>query len=136
VKVTIPAKPLIGVMVMVDVPFLVARIAVGVTALAEIVKSGPGTVTSTFTVRDRALGAVPVVPVTMTVNPLLGSGLHETDRTAPLNDAVQPAGIVPPAVKVTAPAKPLTGVTDMVEVPEGLAVVRAIVDGFGIIEKS
>jgi hypothetical protein len=100
------------------------------------VKSGPGTVTGTFTVRDSVLGAVPVVPVTTTVNPVAGNGLHATDRTLPEIVAVQPVGIVPPAVKVTAPVNPLAGVTDMVEVTAVPAVVRAIGDGVADNEKS
>ena len=119
----------------VDTPLLVARTAVGVTALAEMVKLAPGTVTGTFTLRDSVLGAVPVVPVTMTVNPEVGNGLHETDKTAPVKDAVQPVGTVP-AVNVTVPAKPLIAVTDMVDVPAVPAVVRAIVDGLADREKS
>jgi hypothetical protein len=43
-----------------------------------------------------------------------------TERTAPLNEAVQPAGTVP-AVNVTAPAKPLIGVTVTVDVPATVA---------------
>jgi hypothetical protein len=135
VKVTVPVKPPLGVIVIVEVPLVVARTEAGVTALAAIVKFGPGTVTDTSTVRDRVLGDVPVVPVTITVNPVVGNGLHETDRTAPLNVAVQPVGTVP-AANATVPAKPLTAVTEMVEVPATPAVVRLIVAGFADSEKS
>lgn len=65
------------------------------------------------------LGAVPVVPVTVTLN---GATPVEqvADNTAPLNVAVQPAETVP-AVNVTVPAKPLIGVTVTVEVPAKVA---------------
>jgi hypothetical protein len=135
VKVTVPVKPPLGVTVIVDVPLVVARIAAGVTALAEIVKPAAGTVTGTLTVLDSVLGAVPVVPVTITVNPVAGNGLHETERTALLNDPVQPAGTVP-AANVTVPENPLMPVTEMVEVPAVPAAVRAIVDGLADNEKS
>ncbi len=134
-KVTVPVKPPLGVTVIVDVPLVVARTAEGVTAPAEIVKPAPGTVTGTFTVRDSVLGAVPVVPVTITVNPEEGNGLQEIERTTPLNDAVQPVGTVP-AANVTVPVNPLIPVTEMVEVPAVPAVVRAIVDGPADNEKS
>jgi hypothetical protein len=135
VKLTGPAKPPLPVIVIVDVPGVVARTAVGVTALAEMVKLTPGTVTGTGRVRDSVLGEVPVVPVTITVNPVVGNGLHETERTAPLNDAVQPVGTVP-AVNVTVPVNPLIPPTDMVEVPAVPAVVRGIGEGLADSEKS
>ncbi len=43
-----------------------------------------------------------------------------TERTAPLNDAVQPPGTAP-AVKATVPTNPLIGVTVTVEVPATVA---------------
>ena len=135
VKVTVPVKPPLGVTVIVDVPLVVAGTAVGVTAVAEITKLAPGTFTGTLTVRDSVFGAVPVVPVTTTVNPVVGNGLHETERTALLNEAVQPVGTVP-AVNVTVPANPLVPITEIVEVPAVPAVVRAIVDGLEDSEKS
>jgi hypothetical protein len=135
VNVTVPVKPPLGVIVIVDVPLVVARTEAGVTALAVIVKSGPGTVTATFTVRDSVFGAVPVVPITMTVNPVVGNGLQLTERTAPENDALHPAG-TEPAVNVTVPEKPLIALAEMVEVPAVPAAVRAIVDGFAESEKS
>ena len=76
-------------------------------------------VTLTFVVRDRVLGAVPVVPVTTTLNGATPV-VQLTDKTAPLKDAVQPTGTVP-AAKVTVPAKPLIGVTVTVEVPATVA---------------
>jgi hypothetical protein len=120
---------------MVEVPLVVARTAAGVTALAEMVKLAPGTVTDTLTVLDSVLGEVPVVPVTTTVNPVVGNGLQETERTAPENDAVQPTGTAP-AVNVTVPVNPFVPVTEMVEVPAVPAVVRAIVAGLADSEKS
>ena len=118
-----------------DVPLVVARTAAGVTAPAEITKLAPGTVTGTFTVRDSVLGVVPVVPVAITVNPVVGNGPQLTERTAPLNDAVQPVGTVP-AVNMTVPVNPLVSATEIVEVPAVPAVVRAIVDGLADSEKS
>jgi hypothetical protein len=65
------------------------------------------------------LGAVPVVPVTSKVNGATPV-VQLAERTAPLNDAVHPAGTVP-AVKVTVPAKLLIGVIVTVEVPVTVA---------------
>ncbi len=76
-------------------------------------------VTLTFVVRESVFGAVPVVPVTTTLNGATPV-VQLTERTAPLNDAVQPAG-TEPAVKVTVPANPLIGVTVTVEVPVTVA---------------
>ncbi len=135
VKVTVAVKPPLGVTVIVDVPLVVAKTAAGVTALAEIVKLAPGTVTGTLRVRDRVFGAVPVLPVTITLNPEEGNGLQLTERTALLKEAVQPAGTVP-AANVTVPVNPLIPVTETVEVPAVPAVVRAIVDGLADSEKS
>jgi hypothetical protein len=64
-------------------------------------------------------GAVPVVPVTSTVNGATPV-VQLTERTAPLNEAVQPAGTVP-AVNVTVPENPLIGVTVTVDVPATVA---------------
>jgi hypothetical protein len=49
-----------------------------------------------------------------------------TDKTAPLNDVVQPAGTVP-AENVTVPAKLLIDVTVTVEVPAKVA--RVVIAG-------
>jgi hypothetical protein len=70
-------------------------------------------------VRDKVVGAVPVVPVTTTVN---GATPVEqvTERTAPLNVAVHPAGTVPP-VNDMVPVNPLIGVIVTVEVPATVA---------------
>ncbi len=75
--------------------------------------------TLTVVVLDSVLGAVPVVPVTSTLNGATPVA-QVTDRTAPLNDAVQPAGTVP-AVNVTVPVNALIGVTVTVEVPVTVA---------------
>ena len=91
--------------------------------------------TGTFTVRDTTFGEVPVVPVTTTVNPLVGNGLQLTDKTAAENVAVQPVGTVP-AAKATVPVNPLMGVTEMVEVPAVPAAVSATVEGFAERPKS
>ena len=61
------------------------------------------------------MGAVPAVPVTRTVKGATPV-LHLTERTVPLNVAVQPAGTLP-ALNVTVPANPLIGVTATVDVP-------------------
>jgi hypothetical protein len=120
VKVTVPANALIGVTVTVEVPATVARVVI---AGADSEKSR--IVTLTLVVLDRVLGAVPVVPVTVTLN---GATPVEqvTERTAPLNDAVHPAGTVP-AVNVTVPAKLLIGVTVTVDVP--VTVARVVIVG-------
>jgi hypothetical protein len=76
-------------------------------------------------VRDRVLGAVPVVPVTRTLKGATPV-VQLTERTAPENDAVQPAGTVP-AVNVTVPVNPLIGVTVTVEVPATVA--RVVIAG-------
>jgi hypothetical protein len=114
VNVTVPAKLLIGVIVTVEVPATVASVVI---AGADNEKSS--TVTLTLVVLDSVFGAVPVVPVTSRPN---GATPVEqvTDRTAPLNVAVQPAGTVP-AVNVTVPAKLLIGVTVTVDAPVTVA---------------
>ena len=90
VRLTTPEKVPVGVIVIVEVPAVLAVVVidVGLGGLAESVKVPP-TVTGTLTVLDSA----PLVPVTTTVNPVkLGSGLHMTDRVLPEMVAVQPAG--------------------------------------------
>jgi len=114
VKVTVPAKPLIGVTVTVDVPATVARV---VMAGADNEKSW--TVTLTLLVLESVLEAVPVVPVTRTLKGATPVE-HVTDNTAPLNMAVQPAGTAP-AENVTVPVNPFMGVTVTVEVPATVA---------------
>jgi hypothetical protein len=114
VNVTVPVKLLIGVTVTVEVPATVASVVI---EGADSEKSR--IVTLTVVVLDSVLGAVPVVPVTSTLNGATPV-VQLTERTAPLNVAVQPAGTVP-AVKVTAPVKPLIGATVTVEVPVTVA---------------
>jgi hypothetical protein len=82
-------------------------------------------VTLTLVVLDSVLGAVPVVPVTVTLNGATPVE-HVTDSTAPEKVAVQPAGTVP-ALNVTVPANPLIGVTVTVEVPATVA--RVVIAG-------
>ena len=113
-KVTVPVNPLIGVTVTVDVPATVTRVVI---AGAESEKSR--IVTLTLVVLDNVLGAVPVVPVTSTLNGATPVE-HVTERTAPEKEAVQPVGTVP-AVNVTVPANPLIGVTVTVDVPATVA---------------
>ena len=71
------------------------------------------------------LGAVPVVPVTRTLNGATPVA-QVTDNTAPANEAAQPAGTAP-AAKVTMPTNPLIGVTVTVEVPATVA--RVVIAG-------
>jgi hypothetical protein len=52
--------------------------------------------------------------------------VHEADKTAPVNVAVQPAGTVP-AVNVTVPLNPLIGATVTVDVPATVA--RVVIAG-------
>ena len=75
--------------------------------------------TRTVVVRESVLGAVPVVPVTSTLNGATPV-VQLTERTTPLKPAVQPAGTVP-AEKTTVPAKPWIGVTVTVDVPATVA---------------
>jgi hypothetical protein len=65
------------------------------------------------------LGAVPVIPVTRTLNGATPV-VQLTDRTATEKLAVQLLGTVP-VVKVTVPLKPLIGATVTVEVPATVA---------------
>src|SRR3989442_9037685 len=88
------------------------------------------TVTLTVVLLDNP----PLVPVTGTVNGATPVA-QVTDRTARLNDPLQPVGKVKPEliVKVTAPENPLIAVTATVEVP---ATVARVVIGGPAIEKS
>ena len=76
----------------------------------------------------------PLVPVTGTVK---GAGpvAQVTDKTAPVNEPLQPVGKVKPELmaKVTVPVNPLIGVTATVEVPATVA--RVVIAGPAI-EKS
>jgi len=71
-------------------------------------------VTIRVVVLDNVFGAVPAVPVTWRLNGVTPVE-QETDRTAPVKEAVQPFGGVP-AVKETGLANPLIGDTVTVEV--------------------
>jgi hypothetical protein len=108
------------VTVTVEDPELVARTLDGATGPVETVKVGitcSTTVAETVVALAKVAGAVPVVPVTGTLNPGAGwRAVQVTDRTAPENEAVQSVGTAP-AENVTTPANPLTGVTAQVEVP-------------------
>ena len=118
---TVPAKPFREETVTVEDPELItlpllARRLEGVTAPVVIEKSAAfPTVTGTFTVLESVLGAVPVVPVTVTVKAL--AALQLTVRTLPERIEVQPAGGVVVTANETVPPKLLIGVTDIVEVP-------------------
>jgi hypothetical protein len=80
------------------------------------------TVTLTLVFRDRVLGAVPEVPVTITVK--LAAPVQVTDkRPLALTVAVQPAGWVDVTEKVTVPVKPLIAFTVTCEVPAVFALV-------------
>jgi hypothetical protein len=118
-RLTVPEKPLIAVTEMVDAPTVPPLVMMIVEGLADTEKSW--TVTLTLVVRDSVLGAVPVVPVTSTLNGATPV-LQLTDRTAPPNDTVHPAGTVPEA-NVTVPANPLIGATVTVDVPVTVAIV-------------
>jgi hypothetical protein len=123
--VTAPVNPLIGVTAQVEVPATVARVEIWEQDGAK-----SWTVTPTVVCLDSVLGAVPVVPVTGTLNTAPEGQV--TDKTAPVNEAVQPEGTTP-AVNVTAPVNPLIGVTARVEVPATVA--RVVIAGPAI-EKS
>jgi hypothetical protein len=80
------------------------------------------TVTLTLVFRDRVLGAVPEVPVTITVK--LAAPVQVTDkRPLALTVAVQPAGWVDVTEKVTVLVKPLIAFTVTCDVPAVFAVV-------------
>jgi hypothetical protein len=116
----VPVNPFIGVTVTAEVPVTVASV---VMAGADSEKSW--IVTLTFVVLERVFGEVPVVPVTSTLNGATPV-VQLTDKTAPENEAVQPADTVP-AANVTVPVKPLIGVTVTVEVPATVA--RVVIAG-------
>jgi len=83
---------------------------------------------------DNVAGAVPVVPVTGTVNGATPVA-QLAERVAPDIETVQPDGAVKPEpiAKVTVPENPLIGVTATVEVPATVA--RVVIAGPAI-EKS
>jgi hypothetical protein len=125
-KVTVPANALMGVTETVELPAKVANIVIAGPAIEK-----SWMVTDTVVDLDKVLGAPPVVPVTGTVNEATPVA-QVTDRTAPENEAVQPAGTAP-AAKVTVPANALMGVTETVELPTTVA--RVVIAGPAI-EKS
>src|SRR6266436_1987878 len=94
-KLTVPVKPRIGLMVIVDVPVL-PRATLRLLGDAERLKFGPG-----FTARAIVVVCVSVLVLVV----LLG-----------LNDGVTPLGR-PEADKLTLPPKPLCGLTVIVLVP-------------------
>ena len=120
VNVTLPVNPLIGVTVTAEVPATVASVVI---TGADNEKSR--IVTLTLVILDSVLGAVPVVPVTVTLNGATPV-VQLTERMAPEKDAMHPAGTVP-AVNVTVPANPLIGETATVEVPATVA--RVVMPG-------
>jgi hypothetical protein len=128
-KVTEPVNPLIGVTAIVEVPATVASVLITGPAIEKSL-----IVTETLVVLDSVLGAVPVVPVTGTLNAATPVE-HVTDKTLPVNEPEQPDGKTNPALiaSVTEPVNPLTGVTATVEVPAKVA--RDVITGPAI-EKS
>jgi hypothetical protein len=131
---TIPENEPAAVTVIVEVPVTVASVVI--EAGVEDNVNPPPTVTGTLTMRESVLGAVPVVPVTTTVNETVGSGLQLTDRMEPVIVAVHPVGSVLVTANVTVPVKPLMFATEIVEVPAVPAVVRLIEAGLEPSEKS
>src|SRR5712691_11556469 len=82
----------------------------------------------TVVLLDKLLGAVPVVPVTGTVNGATPVA-QVIDKVAPVNDPLQPFGKVKPALtaQVTAPEKPLIAVKVQAELPWTVA--RVVIAG-------
>jgi hypothetical protein len=128
-KATVPENPLIAVDDRVEVWEGPVAIMVSEDGLAETEKSW--TVTEAVVDLDNVFGAVPVVPVTGTVNEATPVA-QVTDRTAPVNEAVQPEGTAP-AENVTDPANPLIAVATQLAVPGTVA--RVVIDPQAI-EKS
>jgi hypothetical protein len=125
-NVTAPENPLIGVTATVELAATVARVVIEGPAIEKSC-----TVTETLVVLDKVLGAVPVVPVTGTVNGATPVP-HETDKTLLENEALQPEGTTP-AENVTDPENALIGETAIVELPATVA--RVVIAGPAI-EKS
>ena len=135
-RLTVPVNPLTAVTVIVEVPELPANIWVGLTAPADIWKSGEG-VKVTLTVRV----SVPLVPLTVTVKATVqvpavrvdvfgvGSVTLAGDRVL-----VQPAGGVVVIVRAMVPVNPFSAFAVMVAglVPGGT---KLTVDG-AVNEKS
>ena len=106
---TVPVNPFNAVRVIVEVPDEPARIWVGVTALAAMVKSAPG-LTGTVTVRVR----VPLVPVIVTlklmalVQPAVRVAVLGVGRVTEAGEivAVHPAGTTEVTAKLMLPVNP------------------------------
>ena len=133
---TVPAKLFREATVTVEDPELItppalARILEGVTAPVEIEKSiAFPIVTGTFTVLESVFGAVPVVPVIVTVKVL--AALQLTVKTLPERAEVQPKGGVLVTASETVPVKLLIGLTEIVEVP---AVLTAVLIEVGLADR-
>jgi len=115
--VTVPANPLMPATVQAELPATVARVVI---PGQDGVKSW--TVARKLVLLDSVAGAVPVVPVTGTVN---GAGAvgQTTETVAPELVTVQPGGGVKPELRAnaTVPVKPLIAVTTQVVEPETVA---------------
>jgi hypothetical protein len=131
---TIPENEPVAVTAIVEAPVTVASVVI--EAGVEDNVNPPPTVTGTLTMRESVLGAVPVVPVTTTVNDAVGSGLQLTDRVEPVIVAVHPVGSVFVTASVTVPVNPLMFATEIVEVPAVPGVIRLIEAGLELSEKS
>ena len=126
-RLTVPEKVPVGWTVIVEETATFGRVVISF-GKADKVNPPALTVTGTFRVRVSVLGEVPAAPVTMTVNPVVGNGVHVTDNVALLNEAAQPVGTAP-AEKLTVPANPLIAFTEIVEAPAVPAVERTMVGG-------
>jgi hypothetical protein len=109
-----------AITVMVDVPEEPAKIWVGVTVLADMLKSAPPALTGTVTVRVR----VPLVPVTVTlklvavVHPAVRVAVFGVGRVTEAGDivAVHPLGTTEVTDSEMLPVNPLSAFALMVEV--------------------
>jgi hypothetical protein len=119
-KVTVLVNPLTGVTAIVEEPATVARVVIAGPAIEKSCM-----VTESVVDLDKVFGAIPVVPVTGTLNGATAVA-QLTDRTLPVNEAVQPEGTAP-AVRVTVPANPLIGTIAQVELP--VTVARVVIPG-------
>ena len=115
-SVTFPAKPLLGVMVMMTVPLLLRPI-LRLAGVADKLKFGAATTARESVVE---LLTLPLTPLMVTVKVPMAALLLAVkvkvlvlEVLAGLNDAVTPPGR-PEAERLTAPLNPLSGVTVMV----------------------
>ena len=120
VNVTVLVNPLTGVIAIVEEPATVARVVIAGPAMEK-----SWMVTGSVVDLDKVFGAVPVVPVTGTLNGATAVA-QLTERTLPVNEAVQPEGTAP-AVRVTVPVNPLIGT--MVQVELLVTVARVVIPG-------